>query len=224
MRRLRKRWWIVLLAIAVILPIAWLQLRPQEPSDRVKELLGPEAIAILSDADSVQVFRIDGHTGEGEALLKPGPRFRGYLVIGQGEDQGQEFASDLAAVLFKDKTYFNEKSKCFWPGVGYRVWKREQKIDVLICFHCDNVSVTAGREEPEKYHWASGNFGNRDEPEKCQWKSGTFDNSTSRRLLVKLAKRAFPNDPEIVELKEKKHYVTGAREEGCSRARVVHEG
>jgi hypothetical protein len=49
--------------------------------------------------------------------------------------------------------------------------------------------VTAEREEPEKYQWASGDFGD----------------STSRTLLVRLAKRAFPNDPEIVELKETKH-------------------
>jgi hypothetical protein len=103
MRRVRRPWWVLLLAIAVILPLAWLQLRPREPSDRVKDLLGSEAMAILSDADRVQVFRVDGHSREGEALLKPGPRLRGYLVIGRGEDQGQEFAADLAAVLFRTK-------------------------------------------------------------------------------------------------------------------------
>jgi len=191
MRRLMKPWWIFLLLIAVLVPIAWVQLRaPHEPSDRVKELLGPKVMAILSDADRVEVFRIDGYSQAGELRHKPGPRMGGFLVIGQGDDQGKEFARDLAAVLFKDQTYFdNPRDKCFWPGVAYRVWKDKQRVDVLMCFLCDNVALTAKDDDPGKEKWAGGSF------------LGT----SSRSLLVKLAKRAFPDDPEIIELKETKH-------------------
>jgi hypothetical protein len=190
MRRLMKLWWILLLLIAVLLPIAWLQVRaPHEPSDRVKELLGPEAMAILSDADRVEVFRIDGYSRDGDLRQKLGPRMRGFLVTGHGDDQGKGFARDLAAVLFKDQTHFdNGWAKCFWPGVAYRVWKGKQRVDVLICFFCDNLLVTAKADDPGKE----------------EWETGSFVDTSSRALLVKLAKRAFPNDPEIVELKETK--------------------
>jgi hypothetical protein len=136
-------------------------------------------------ATKVEVFRIDG---EGEhvppAKLKAGEKtIGGYLVMGQGPDQGPAFADRLAEVLNDPGTYTKNYAKCFWPGVAFRVWKDGECEEVLICFMCDNLY--------------------RGPPKDFVMENASFNGSPRRRDLLRLAKEALPDDAAIQAIKDK---------------------
>jgi hypothetical protein len=96
---------------------------------------------ILAGATRVEVFRTDGQNGPlGDNQKEAGEsRIGGYLVTGQGQDKGKQFADKLAEILSDGKTYSDQYAKCFWPAIAFRVWKEKESVEVLICFRCDNL-------------------------------------------------------------------------------------
>jgi hypothetical protein len=169
-----KSWraWAVLLAVAFA-ATAWWFLGSGRLDRRTR--------AILVGASKVEVFRLDGE-GRRTPKAEGETRLGGYKVKARGEDLGPDFASRLATVLFDEATYTETYANCFWPGVGYRVWKGDEAAEVLICFRCDNLYW--GPPSPE------ANV------------TGSFRDSPSRVKLVRLAKEAFPDDKEIQGLKD----------------------
>ena len=138
---------------------------------------------ILENADRVEVYRIDGRDmADGNPKPKDGKTIDGFPVISQGKDQGKEFAKKLGDIL-SDKQMHGNTSKCFWPGVAFRVWRGEDRVDVLICFMCDNFYCGPPAEKPKEV--------------------GGFDDTPLRSRLLQLAKEAFPDDKDIQALQDK---------------------
>lgn len=149
------------------------------PSKRVVRFLGEPALAVLREADRVEVFRLKNERAEeGEE------RVGNYAVTVRGKEQGRNFAARLREVLTDEGTYVWDSGKgCdFDPGVGYRVWKGEQRIEVVLCFSCDQLVVFSPKAADGSVRSASADF------------------DPARPALVKLAKEAFPDDPVVQAL------------------------
>src|SRR5262249_278737 len=146
--------------------------------EKALKSLGRQTVDILSGATKVEVFRIDG---KGDRQPKPGEAaMLGNPVTARGKDQDEAFAKKLADVLLDDRTYTEEWAKCFRPGVAFRVWRGSDSVKVLVCFQCDNFYCGPPAD-----------------------RNATFHGSPQRPRLVRLAKEAFPEDPEIQALAEK---------------------
>ena len=149
-------------------------------SDKVQKKLGKKALAVLNGASHVEAFRIKPTKQEGAKK-----QVAGYPITATGKDQGKEFASELATVLKDDKTWFGVSARCFNPGVAFRVWNDKESVDVIICFGCSNFELMVRDAAGKAVHKTHGAFGPRSGP------------------LLKLARKAFPDDKDIQGLKEK---------------------
>jgi hypothetical protein len=173
----------VLLILALLgVPAARGDDKPAEVSKKVQDKLGPKVPEILAGATRVEVFRIDP-----DPRKKPDEKgVGGFLVTATGKEQGKEFASRLTRVLLDERTYFSDRQyKCFDPGLAYRVWKDKESVEVLVCFKCHKLRVTARDAEGKEVHEAEGDFQN-----------------AVYGPLAKLAKEAFPDDKEIQQLQD----------------------
>jgi hypothetical protein len=156
--------------------------KPVEASAKLKEKLGEKTVAILSGATRVEVFRIDKAQPKKEGDKEIG----GIAITATGKEQGKELVSRLTPLLFNDRTFFSDpKYKCHDPGVAYRLWKDKESVEVLLCFRCRNLSVTAKDADGKVIHKAFGNF-----------EDAMFG------PLAKVAKEALPEDKEIQALPE----------------------
>ena len=159
--------------------------KPKGPSDKVKAWMGGDrVVGIIAGATRVECFRVFPEKPREEM----GKECGGYPIISTGKEQPKEFAGKLAEIVLDEKTYDFEKAKrCeFTPGVGFRLWKDKDWVDVVICFTCDELEISTippGEKERKSAH------------EDCD---------AARAALVKLAQAAFPDDDEIKKLKEKK--------------------
>jgi hypothetical protein len=156
------------------------------PSKAVKELLGDKTVAILQGATRVEVFRIDP-----DDSAKGAKRIGGYAITASGKEQDKEFTGKLADALLDDATYFGDQAKCYEPGVAFRIWKDKESVEVVICFHCANLKLTAkgakGDAIDDGRNPKSGGFGG---------------DKGSYGRLAKLAKEAFPDDKNIQALSD----------------------
>ncbi len=141
--------------------------------------------SILAGAGRVEVYRIDGGGPDHvEVHPKPGePSIGGFRVTAQGKDQGPEFATRLADVLLDPANHTIPIVKCYWPGVVFRIYKGQECVDVMICFHCHNYYL--GPPSTARVLETDG-----------------FEGTPAGPKLVRLAKEAFPNDKQIQALKE----------------------
>ena len=155
---------------------------PASPSARVREVVGDASIDLLAHADRVEPIRIKA---DHQPTQNPGEeRIEGFLVIGRGVMQGRAYAARLASVVLSDKSYDWQYPKgCLpLPGVILRAYRGDAFADVFLCFECDELRVIAHNgSDVSKGFW-------NDDP--------------ARPTLVKLAKKAFPNDNAIQDLKE----------------------
>jgi hypothetical protein len=161
---------------------------PKDPSDKVKEVLSAEGIKILKGVTKVEVFRVDSSREAQKGEKKIGT----YPISATGKTQGKAFAGELVKVLFADDTYYGREAKCFEPGLAYRLWKGKASVEVIICFKCTNLRVTAKD--------AKGKVLN----ESDETPPGGFGGTASEAALIKLAKKAFPRDKDIQALKPQK--------------------
>ena len=144
------------------------------PSKKLSEKLGEEAVDILRGAEKVEAFRLNP-----DREAKGDKQVGGFVVTAEGKSLGKESVAALAELLLTDETYTGQQSKCFLPGVGFRVWKGDKSVDVAVCFMCSNLQVGN----------ASGGF------------RGAKSNVYGQ--LLKMAKDAFPNDKAIQDLPAK---------------------
>ena len=153
------------------------------PSPRVKKFLGATTVDVLKGATRVETFRLkDERSDEGK------PNVGRYAVASTGKEQGEAFAQQLATTLLDEHTYLFDSAKgCkFRPAVGFRIWKGEEvAVEVVICFHCDELIVFAPKAADGSIRGAMEDF------------------DPARAVLVKLAKEAFREDKEIQGLNER---------------------
>jgi hypothetical protein len=167
------------LGLSIVLP-GWAEDKPAEVSAKVKEKLGARTLAILSGATKVEVFRIDREQPNKDSDKKIGE----YFITATGKEQGKDFVARLTPLLFDERTYFRSRpSRCHDPGVAYRLWKDKESVEILVCFHCKNLSVTAMAADGQVIQKAFGNF-----------EDAMFG------PLAKAAKEALPDDKDIQAL------------------------
>jgi hypothetical protein len=148
-----------------------------QPDETYRE----QVVSILKGATRVEVFRVAPRPD-----AKASKTIDHYPVTTTGKEQGQEFASKLSAILMGKGVVKSRKECGLDPGVGFRIWKGREAVDVVVCFKCDVLRVRLMNEDSKDF-----NFGMRD-----------FDDV--RPALLRLAKEAFPMDEEIQSLGERR--------------------
>jgi hypothetical protein len=150
------------------------------PRESVAERLGERMTAILKGATKAEAFRIAD-----KPLEKPeGKHVSGYPVLSAAKEQGKDFAKRLSALVQDEKSLFSAQARCFSPGVAFRLWKDKESVDVVVCYMCSGVRLTARDADGKVLHQTGGGF------------KDNYD------AWVKLAKEAFPDDKQIQTLGE----------------------
>jgi hypothetical protein len=165
---------------------------PSQPNAHVAQFLGDQAVRVLSAPTTVQTFRLVSRAesaGAGAtATSVPSSRgpatLHGWPVAAAGADRDAAFGSRIAGALFDPSSYRFDRAKgcIFDPGVGFRVWRGDEYVDLLLCFSCDEFRLVLPK--------ASGKAGGVGE-----------DFEDNRAAFVALARQAFPQDPLIQALR-----------------------
>lgn len=161
------------------------------------------AAAILMHATRVQVFGLASRGEDAEKQQSHHQKPLGTVgtvpYYAPGMEQTPAFAAKLGSIILDPKIYpFPGQSikQCFMePGVGIRVWRGRQFVDVLLCFSCNQVAVMEHNPavpETEVGGWIEG---------RC-YVAGDFD--LVRPELAALAKQALPNDADIQSISSRR--------------------
>jgi hypothetical protein len=163
------------------------------PMEFVTALFGEQAAKVLQRCDRVEAYRVGGATqsildiGSGRpAGAKKGKTVSGYEVVEPGKEYGGNLGKRIFDAFINDH-YPHESwvNNCvFDPGVAFVCWSGKERVEVLLCFHCDDVSVTSfdatGKQNGNTY----------------------FSLRPNRTELVKLCKDIFSGDAVIRSLPE----------------------
>jgi hypothetical protein len=148
--------------------------------ESVADKLGKPMTAILNGATKTEAFRIADKPSE----KSEGKHVSGYPILTAAKEQGKEFAKRLAALIQDEKSLFSAQARCFSPGVAFRLWKEKESVDVVVCYQCSGLRLTARDADGKVLHQTGGGF------------KANYD------AWVKLAKEAFPDDKQIQALGE----------------------
>jgi hypothetical protein len=147
-------------------------------AETVAEKLGERMTAILNAATKAEAFRIAD-----KPLERPeGKHVSGYPVLSAAKEQGKDFAKRLSSVLQDEKSLFSAQARCFSPGVAFRLWKDKESVEVVVCYMCWGLRLTARDADGKVLHQTGGGF------------------KANNDAWVKLAKEAFPDDKQIQAL------------------------
>ena len=168
------------------LPLAALALATvlmgETKESNVRALLGDRGMAIVRGATRVEVFRIVGNAHR-KPTGDPKQEIDGFPIKAVGKERGEAFARSIATVLLDEKSYPDFAKGCIIePGVVFRLWKGEESVDLILCFECTILKVITRDAQGHPVQQASRDF------------------DPARPALIKLARAAFPNDPEIQAL------------------------
>ncbi len=141
----------------------------------LRDGLDPATKAILSNPEYLESFRVDPD----ETLPIPGQTIGRFKILARGTKLDQPTALRLCKIL-EGRSLTSNTLKCgFYPGVAFRIVDTKgNSVDALFCFKCDVMTLGPSA-------WQE--FG------------------PVRPDILKLAKHAFPDDPEIQALPEKRH-------------------
>ena len=160
---------------------------------KFERLLGRKTIGLLEAGDRVEVFVVgpmpvgprgyaDDNTGD---QVPPGTplTIQRYPVRRVSASQGRAFAQQLARLVLDEGSYEHRfiKGCAFSPGVAFRVWARKHAVDVLLCFHCDQLAVVSVDGRGDMI---------------------TRDIDPSRAAFVRLVKSVLGSDPEVAKFSE----------------------
>ena len=148
------------------------------PDWRVQQLYGgPTSIDVLGHPQAVEAFRIDPVIPVKD---KSAPRVGDFRILSGPVVVDAESAAELSRILLDPDTYdwFRAKGCDFTPGVGLRLMKDASRVDLALCFECDELMIFRhGR------------------------RVGMEDFDAARPRLVAVMKKVFPDDPKIQALK-----------------------
>ncbi len=142
---------------------------PAPTPELLKLYGGAKGFAVLQKADKVEAFRVS-HRGTQEITVTEGP-----VTV------PPSVATQLVSVLSAHQAYGWDYAKgCipFW-GVRLAFYRGADRIDILLCFQCDILSVSLNGTQAE-YE----------------------DFDPIRPNLVRAIKEIFPNDPTLQALSE----------------------
>lgn len=145
---------------------------------QVGKFLGPERVAILQQADRVETYRVKNPFQT--SLDDPGPRVANLVWTAQGKPLTKPQIAELQNLVLSDSSYEWEVAKGCEPapGVVFRVFRKKEYVDVVVCFDCEM--------------WAFG-LNTQDNESAELWED--FDPVV--KPLAALAKAAFPDDEVI---------------------------
>jgi hypothetical protein len=156
--------------------------KPNPPTTRRSHEKDVQAASVMVGANRIEVYRVNGKIDD--PIAEGVPNIDGFPILARGKDLGPEFAAKLTKVLIDESSYSDNFVKCFWPGVAYRACYANTRVDVVICFDCENFYLGPPRNEREHV-----------------WETATFRDTPARKILIDLAKEALPDDPDIQALK-----------------------
>lgn len=145
---------------------------------RVQQLYGgPVSMEILAAPDTVEAFRIDPRLPAPDPAA---PRIGDFNIRSGPVAVGAAEAAELTAILRDPETYdwWTAKGCEFRPGVGLRIVRNSSRVEIALCFECDELMI-----------FRHGRRVNMED----------FDSARPR--LVALAKSLFPGDAEIQALR-----------------------
>ena len=97
--------------------------------------------AIFSNATKVETFRLFAVSRNEKSKTS----LRTFKVFAQGPTLDGTFGRKLGAILLRPETYIlpgqGTTACAFEPGVAFRVWSGPKSVDVIICFHCNQLGV-----------------------------------------------------------------------------------
>lgn len=150
--------------------------------------LGDQTLSILTGATRVETFRLDdSRDGDQVKDGTTGQEIADYPLISRGHTLGPPFAAKLSREVLDPRTYLgpNDTTCLINPGVAFRAWRGNGCVEVIICYHCQQMIVTMKDARGRIVHSVYTEFGDL-------WTRGRF---------LALAKEAFPGDKEIHGLK-----------------------
>jgi hypothetical protein len=138
-----------------------------------KNFLGRSGTIVMRAPTKIEAWRIHGGPSQADTNSTP-------------KQLDVALAKQLGDIMLDPDTYdFNSaKPGCeFQPLAGFRVWHDKRSVDVILCFHCNELKLISPDPVSKRY------------PSRVQG----FDKA--RPAMVRLAKQAFPDDREIQDLK-----------------------
>lgn len=154
----------------------------QEPGREV----GKQGVAILGNADRVETFRLDdGGYGDNVKAGTSGDVIADYPIKRQGKTLGPIFAAKLSRTVMDPRTFLgpSDTSCEINPGVAFRAWRGQECVEVIICFHCQQMLITTRNAQGHEVH------------------SAYTQMISTRAEFLALAREAFPDDKENQSLK-----------------------
>lgn len=149
------------------------------------------ASAIFQGADKVEALRLVP-TGSEKPLGQVAPYmpfFSKYAV------EDKQFASRLGTFVLNAKSYAlpgQSTMQCYFePAVAFRVWKKQQFTDTVICFKCNQLAVLEHNDKTPKRSIGGLLMGRFNV-------AGDF---IVRPQLLALTKSAFPDDSTVQSLR-----------------------
>jgi len=154
----------------------------QEPGREI----GAAGTSILRSADRVETFRLDdGGYGDNVKQGTSGDEIADYPITFQGRTLGPDFAAKLSRTVLDPRTFLgpSDTSCEINPGVAFRAWRGQECVEVIICFHCQQMLMTTRNVRGRETH------------------SAYTQMVSMRSEFLALAKEAFPADKEVRSLK-----------------------
>lgn len=157
-----------------------------------------EVTPFFNDATKFEAFRVFAKSDENFIGVLAGPGYYdktfGYFSKVTVEDR--KFATRLGEIASDAKTYsWPGKSNTLCsikPAVTFRLWKNQQFVDMIVCFHCSQLVVMKNDEKVEVESFG-GSLNGRYRV------AGDFN--VKRNELLALTKEAFPDDEAIQDIK-----------------------
>jgi hypothetical protein len=127
---------------------------------------------VMRAPTKIEAWRIHGGNGQAETPSNV-------------KELDNALARQLADIMLDPNTYdFNSAKGCmFEPVAGFRIWHDKRSVDVILCFHCNELKLISPDPVSKRY------------PSRVQG----FDKA--RPAMLRLVKQAFPDDREIQDLK-----------------------
>ena len=150
--------------------------------------LGDRTLSILNGATRVETFRLDdSRDGDQVKDGTTGQEIADYPLTSQGSTRGPEFAAKLSRAVRDPRTFIgpNDTTCLINPGVAFRAWRGHECVEVIVCYHCQQMIVTMKDAQGHVVHSVYTEFGDL-------W---------SRSQFLALAKEAFPGDKAVQSLK-----------------------
>ncbi len=163
------------------------------PAKVVKDL-GKEAVAILSGATKVEVFRLEKRPVQKPAKNTIGMDGLQFPITATGKEQDAKFAAKVRDVLFDEATRTKSGAGGVNGWVAFRLWKEKESVTVVVDFEGSSLFIASWDADGKQVKAAGGGF--------LFNAKGDFDDGKLFARVKALAVEAFPDDAELKALKK----------------------